>query len=114
MIDCNLRYSMARAGYVGKQVCLTQVSEACWLQANGMWGQLTALKKVVTEPKGTGEAFDGVMKEYYGAIRKGQGGLFMAVCRGKVNLASHRQLHKSEGPSRIYSACAEAMLQACH
>lgn len=57
-----------------------------WLQANGVWGQLAALKKVVTEPKGTGEAFDGVMKEYYGAIRKGQGGLFMAVCRGKVKL----------------------------
>lgn len=56
-----------------------------WLQANGVWGQLTALKKVVTEPKGTGEALNGVMKEYYGAIRKGQGGLFMAVCRGKVS-----------------------------
>ena len=55
------------------------------LQVNGLWGQLTALKKVVTEPKGTGEAFDTVMKEYYSAIRKGQGGLFMAVCRGKVH-----------------------------
>lgn len=55
------------------------------LQVNGLWGQLTALKKVVTEPKGTGEAFDAVMKEYYSAIRKGQGGLFMAVCRGKVH-----------------------------
>ena len=42
------------------------------------------MKKVVTEPKGTGDAFDAVMKEYYGAVRKGQGGLFMAVCRGKV------------------------------
>ena len=49
-----------------------------------MWAELEALKKVVVEPKGTGEAFDGVMKEYYGAIRKGQGGLFIAVCRGKV------------------------------
>ena len=54
------------------------------LQTNGIWGQLAALKKVVTEPKGTGDAFDGVMRDYYGAIRKGQGGLFMAVCRGKV------------------------------
>lgn len=26
-----------------------------------------------------------VMEEYYGAIRKGAGGLFMAVCRGKVS-----------------------------
>ena len=56
----------------------------CGLQTNGVWGELAALKKVVTEPKGTGEAFDGVMKDYYGAIKKGQGGLFMAVCRGKV------------------------------
>lgn len=54
------------------------------VQANGVWEELAALKKVVTEPKGTGEAFEGVMKDYYGAIRKGQGGLFMAVCRGKV------------------------------
>ena len=55
------------------------------MQSNGIWGQLTALKKVVTEPKGTGDAFDAVMKEYYGAVRKGQGSLFMAVCRGKVD-----------------------------
>ena len=60
----------------------------CGLQANGVWAELAALKKVVTEPKGTGEAFDGVMKDYYGAIRKGQGGLFMAVCRGKVTYAT--------------------------
>lgn len=58
------------------------------LQANGLWGQLAALKKVVMEPKGTGEAFDTVMKDYYTAIRRGQGGLFMAVCRGKVCTAA--------------------------
>ncbi len=58
------------------------------MQANGLWGQLAALKKVVTEPKGTGEAFDTVMKDYYTAIRRGQGGLFMAVCRGKVCTAA--------------------------
>lgn len=62
---------MQRVGFVG-------------VQASGVWEELAALKKVVTEPKGTGEAFEGVMKDYYGAIRKGQGGLFMAVCRGKV------------------------------
>ena len=44
---------------------------------------------MVVEPKGTGEAFDGVMKDYYGAIKKGQGGLFMAVCRGKVTCTTH-------------------------
>ncbi len=58
------------------------------MQTNGLWGQLAALKKVVTEPKGTGEAFDTVMKDYYTAIRRGQGGLFMAVCRGKVCTAA--------------------------
>ena len=62
---------MQRVGYPG-------------VQANGVWEELAGLKKVVTEPKGTGEAFEGVMKDYYGAIRKGQGALFMAVCRGKV------------------------------
>ena len=56
----------------------------CGVQASGIWGELATLKKVVTEPKGTGEAFDTVMKDYYGAIKKGRGGLFMAVCRGKV------------------------------
>ena len=64
------------------------------MQANGLWGQLAALKKVVTEPKGTGEAFDTVMKDYYTAIRRGQGGLFMAVCRGKVWTAARHDLHR--------------------
>lgn len=80
--------------------CTTDVTYGCclhWLcklqatismQANGLWSQLAALKKVVTEPKGTGEAFDTVMKDYYTAINRGQGGLFMAVCRGKVCTAA--------------------------
>ncbi|KAL0027241.1 hypothetical protein WJX77_006278 [Trebouxia sp. C0004] len=54
-------------------------------KTNGLWGQLAALKRVVIEPKGTGEAFDTVMKDYYTAVKRGQGGLFMAVCRGKVS-----------------------------
>lgn len=74
----------------------------CGLQANGVWGELTALKKVVTEPKGTGEAFDGVMKDYYGAIKKGQGGLFMAVCRGKVTCNPMSCHHRSADPSTLY------------
>jgi Fanconi anemia group J protein len=64
------------------------------MQANGLWSQLAALKKVVTEPKGTGEAFDTVMKDYYTAIKRGQGGLFMAVCRGKVCIAAWDDLQK--------------------
>lgn len=39
---------------------------------------------MVSEPKGTGEAFDNVMKDFYSAVKKGKGALFMAVCRGKV------------------------------
>ena len=49
-----------------------------------MWGQLSALKKVVSEPKGTGDAFDAVMKDFYTAVKKGKGALFIAVYRGKV------------------------------
>lgn len=79
---------MLRAGLVG-------------VQANGVWEELAALKKVVTEPKGTGEAFEGVMKDYYGAIRKGQGGLFMAVCRGKVTSPCASFVHPSIHPSSI-------------
>ncbi|KAK9806231.1 hypothetical protein WJX72_006639 [[Myrmecia] bisecta] len=52
-------------------------------KATGLWGQINALKKLVSEPRGTGEAFDGVMTEYYAAIRKGKGAVFLAICRGK-------------------------------
>lgn len=60
-------------------------------QATRLWSELEAVKKVVMEPKGTGEAFDTVMTEYYDAIRAGRGGLFLAICRGKVKLESWAQ-----------------------
>lgn len=47
------------------------------------------------------------MKEYYGAIRKGQGGLFMAVCRGKVNFNTLLGLyisHHSMSSSHVATA----------
>lgn len=39
------------------------------------------------EPRGNGskEKFDEAMKDYYNAIKEGAGGLFLAVCRGKVS-----------------------------
>lgn len=54
-------------------------------QATGLWGELCALKTVVAEPRGAGDDFDSVMRQYYGAVASGAGGLFLAVCRGKVS-----------------------------
>ena len=54
------------------------------MQETGLWGQLCVRKAVVCEPRGTGEAFDGVMAEYYEAVARGQGAIFLAICRGKV------------------------------
>lgn len=52
----------------------------------GTWSRLAQLKQVVTEPKGGGpEALKSVMAEYYDGVAVGRGGLFMAVCRGKVS-----------------------------
>ena len=47
------------------------------------------MKKVVSEPKGTGDAFDTVMKDFYTAVRTGRGALFIAVYRGKVHTLLH-------------------------
>ncbi|KAK9863411.1 hypothetical protein WJX84_010706 [Apatococcus fuscideae] len=54
-------------------------------QGNGMWSQINGLKKIICEPRGTGDLFDKAMSDYYSAIRKGKGGIFMAICRGKVS-----------------------------
>ncbi|KAK9837585.1 hypothetical protein WJX74_000931 [Apatococcus lobatus] len=54
-------------------------------QGSGMWSQINGLKKIICEPRGTGELFDKAMSDYYSAIRRGKGGIFMAVCRGKVS-----------------------------
>jgi hypothetical protein len=69
----------------------------CWspqctltdLQATGLWGQMEGLKQVVCEPRQAGNAFESAIQEYYQAIKSGRGGLFMAVCRGKVRLHDH-------------------------
>ena len=53
-------------------------------QATGLWSELCTLKTVVAEPRGAQDDFDTVMRQYYGAIASGVGGLFLAVCRGKV------------------------------
>ena len=55
-------------------------------KATGVYRKLTTLKKVVHEPRtGGAEALQTVMRDYYQAISTGHGGLFMAVCRGKVS-----------------------------
>lgn len=50
-------------------------------EAGGVWQQLQALKHVVTEPRGAGEAFDTAIRGYYEAVQSGRGGLFLAVFR---------------------------------
>ena len=57
------------------------------MQESGLWRQLTALKPAVCEPRGTGEEFEKVMASYYDNIKKGAGGIFFAICRGKVRLS---------------------------
>jgi hypothetical protein len=54
------------------------------VQESGLWRQLTALKPVVCEPRGGGEEFEKIMTSYYDDIKKGAGGIFFAICRGKV------------------------------
>lgn len=53
-------------------------------QATGLWRQLEGVKPVFAELRGAGDAFDKTIAKYYAAVRSGRGGLFLAVCRGKV------------------------------
>ncbi|KAL4419625.1 hypothetical protein ABPG77_008566 [Micractinium sp. CCAP 211/92] len=55
-------------------------------KSTGTLKQLGELKKVVQEPRGGGQdALKKTMADYYGAIQSGSGGIFFAVCRGKVS-----------------------------
>ncbi len=36
------------------------------------------------EPRKAGEEFEGAINQYYDNVKMGRGGLFVAVCRGKV------------------------------
>jgi hypothetical protein len=49
-----------------------------------VWNQLQRLKQIVPEPRKAGDEFDAAIAQYYKAVAEGRGGLFMAVCRGKV------------------------------
>jgi regulator of telomere elongation helicase 1 len=65
------------------------VMESCighWKSHNGgaTWTSLCGLKHVVVEARSPGE-LPAQMKEYQGAVDSGRGGLFFAVCRGKVS-----------------------------
>jgi uncharacterized protein (DUF2267 family) len=53
-------------------------------QVSGVWSQLQRLKQIVPEPRKAGDEFDAAIAQYYKAVAEGRGGLFMAVCRGKV------------------------------
>lgn len=39
---------------------------------------------MVQEPRGTGDAFDAAMRDFYVGIDGGRGAVLFAVCRGKV------------------------------
>ncbi|KAL4529286.1 hypothetical protein Ndes2526A_g04083 [Nannochloris sp. 'desiccata'] len=55
-------------------------------KVTGLYARMDQMKTIVREPRtGGGEALQQVMTEYYAAIASGRGGLFMAVCRGKVS-----------------------------
>ncbi len=62
------------------------------VQATGTWARLEEMKAVVCEPRGTVDAFDAVMADFYAAIRDGRGAIFFAICRGKV-AAPQSHLH---------------------
>lgn len=52
----------------------------------GTFQRMTSLKPHVEEPRtGGAEALRKTMNQYYRSINEGQGGLFFAVCRGKVS-----------------------------
>ena len=55
------------------------------MQATATWKELASLKRIVCEPRGTGDGFDAAMRDYYGAIETGRGAIFFAIFRGKVN-----------------------------
>jgi Fanconi anemia group J protein len=51
--------------------------------------QLEGVKAVFAEPRRAGDDFDSTIRRYYEAVDEGRGGLFMAVCRGKVRSIIH-------------------------
>ncbi len=55
------------------------------VQVTGLLDQVQAVKPVFQEPRGAGDVFDRAVKAYYSSVAAGKGGLFMAVCRGKVS-----------------------------
>ena len=61
---------------------------SCRLQATGLWQRIEAIKPVVQEPRGTGDAFDAAMRDFYAGIDGGRGAVLFAVCRGKVRRPS--------------------------
>lgn len=54
------------------------------MQDTGLLGQIEAAKPVVQEPRGTGDAFDSAMRDFYAGIDGKRGAILFAVCRGKV------------------------------
>lgn len=54
-------------------------------QDTGLLSQIEMAKPVVQEPRGTGDAFDSAMRDFYAGIDGKRGAVLFAVCRGKVS-----------------------------
>ncbi len=74
----------------------TALPLACAAQESGLWAKLQGAKRVVSEPRGTGEAFTAAMAQFYAAVASGRGALFFAICRGKVPCTGHCLRHSSQ------------------
>lgn len=49
----------------------------------GLWNVLKDVKPLWTEPRDSGD-LEKTIHEYYASIKKQSGGMYIAVCRGKV------------------------------
>ena len=82
-------------------------------KASGLWGMLEQQKAVVQEPRGTGEAFDSAMADFYAAIDSSRGCLFFAVCRGKVQLFKLFDMSLPSNAAMADMHAAISLVRAC-
>lgn len=79
-------FSLAANEYVFEDTQLCYYYHTChaiWFVFAEAWNKLNKVKQVWIEPHGT-EELEKNIQEYYAAIKEQQGGMFIAVCRGKV------------------------------
>jgi regulator of telomere elongation helicase 1 len=67
------------SSYTAKDECFNS-----WQQSGAM-AKMRALKEVCSEERGSAAQFAAEIERYYASARKGSGGLFFGVCRGKAS-----------------------------